>query len=25
MMQLKTKQPDSKWIMAGVALLAALD
>ena len=25
MMQLKTKQPDTKWIMAGVALLAALD
>jgi len=25
MMQLKTKQPASKWVMAGVALLAALD
>jgi len=25
MMQLKTKQPEAKWIMAGVALLAALD
>merc|ERR1719197_1653928 len=25
MMQLKTKQPDSKWVMAGVAMLAALD
>ena len=25
MMQLKTKQPDAKWVMAGVALLAALD
>ena len=25
MMQLKTKQPEAKWVMAGVALLAALD
>ena len=24
-MQLKTKQPAAKWIMAGVALLCALD
>ena len=25
MMQLKTKQPADKWVMAGVAMLCALD
>ena len=25
MMQLKTKQPEAKWVMAGVAMLAAID